>query len=111
VALITMIVIFLTGSLETVLFLNSPGDLIHSGYGRLVVAKALGLAILLGFGVYNRFGLLPRLEEPDTTQRLSRSVSQEIVIVIIVILIGGFLAYTPTPPAPQSSLSAFTGSQ
>jgi putative copper export protein len=53
--------------------------------------------------------LLPRLEDPGTTNRLSRSVKQELVIVTLVILIGGFLAYVPTPPAPQSSLSALTG--
>jgi copper transport protein len=109
VALITVIAIFLTGSLETVLFLNSPSDLVHSAYGRLVLAKVVGLAILVGFGAYNKYGLLPRLEDADTTRRLSRSVRQELVVVTIVILIGGFLAYVPTPPSPQSSLSASTG--
>lgn len=108
-ALIAVIAIFLTGLLETVLFLNSPGDLIHSSYGRLVLAKAGGLAILFGFGVYNRFRLLPRLDESGSAGRLSRSVSTEIVIVTVVILIGGLLAYTPTPPTPHSSISAFTG--
>lgn len=109
VALITVIAIFVTGSLETVLFLNSPGDLIHSDYGRLVLAKVVGLAILVGFGAYNRFGLLPRLDELDTPRRLNRSVSQELVIVTLLILIGGFLAYVPTPPSPQSSLPVLTG--
>ena len=108
-ALIAVIAIFLTGSLETVLFLNSPGDLIHSNYGRLVVAKAVGLAILVGFGVYNRFRLLPRIDEPGAAGSLSSSVRSEIAVVIVVILLGGFLAYTPTPPKPQSLLSAFTG--
>jgi copper transport protein len=109
VALITVVAIFVTGSLETVLFLNSPGDLIHSAYGRLVLAKVVGLAILVGFGAYNRFGLLPRLDDSDTPRRLRRSVSQELVIVTLVILIGGFLAYVPTPPSPQSSLPLVTG--
>lgn len=109
VALIMVVVIFLTGSLETVLFLNSPSDLIHSAYGRLVLAKVIGLAILVGFGAYNRLGLLPRLDDSDAPRRLTRSVNQEIVIVTLVILIGGFLAYVPTPPSPRSSLSVSTG--
>jgi putative copper export protein len=109
VALITVIVIFLTGVLESILFLNSPGDLIHSAYGRLVVAKAVGLAILVAYGAYNRFSLLPNLERAGATAKLARTVRQELIIVTIVILIGGFLAYVPTPPAPQSSLSASTG--
>jgi copper transport protein len=99
VALIAVIAIFLTGSLETLLFINFPGDLINSNYGRLVLLKVLGLTLLVGAGAYNRFGLLPRLDEPGATSKLSRSVRNEIVIVSIVILIGGFLAYVPTPPA------------
>ena len=108
-ALIMVIVIFLTGSLETVLFLSSPSDLVDSAYGRLVLAKVIGLAILVGFGAYNKFRLLPRLDDSDTPGRLTRSVRQELVIVTLVILIGGFLAYVPTPPSPQSSLSVSTG--
>ncbi|MBC7789209.1 MAG: copper resistance protein CopC/CopD [Anaerolineae bacterium] len=100
VALIAVIAIFLTGSLETLLFINFPGDLIRADYGRLVLLKVLGLVLLVGAGAYNRFALVPRLEEPGTTSRLSRSVRNEIVIVSIVILIGGFLGYVPTPPAP-----------
>jgi copper transport protein len=98
VALIAVLAIFLTGSLETILFIDSPSDLIHANYGRLVLLKVLGLALLVGFGVYNRFGLMPHLDESGVTGRLSRSVSREIVIVTLVILIGGFLAYVPTPP-------------
>jgi copper transport protein len=99
-ALIAVIAIFLTGSLETLLFLNSPSDLIRSSYGRLVLLKVLGLVLLVGAGAYNRFALIPRLDEPGATTKLSLSVRNEIVIVSIVILIGGFLGYVPTPPAP-----------
>jgi copper transport protein len=109
IALITVIAIFLTGVLESILFLNSPGDLVHSAYGRLVVAKAVGLAMLVAYGAYNRFSLLPHLERAGTTGKLARMVRQELVIVTLVILIGGFLAYVPTPPAPRSSLSASAG--
>lgn len=99
-ALIAVIAIFLTGSLETLLFINSPGDLIHADYGRLVLLKVFGLVLLVGAGAYNRFGLLPRLDARGATSKLSRSMGNEIAIVSIVILIGGFLAYVPTPPAP-----------
>lgn len=102
VALIAVIAIFLSGLLQTVLFLNSPSDLFRDDYGRLILAKIIGLLILVGFGVYNRYSLLPKVESPGITHRLARSVKQEIAIVTIVILIGGFLAYVPTPPVPQS---------
>jgi copper transport protein len=109
IALITVIAIFLTGSLETVLFLNTPGDLIHSGYGKLVLAKFVGLLILVAYGAYNRMKLMPRLDEQGTSTRLTRSVRQELVVVTIVILIGGFLAYVPTPPTPHFLVNAVTG--
>lgn len=108
VALVSVIAILVSGLVQTVLFLNSPGDLIHSGYGRLVLVKMIGLAILIAFGAYNRFGVLPQLDASDGPKTLSRSVKQEIAVVTVVIIIGGFLAYTPTPPAPQSAMSATT---
>jgi putative copper export protein len=109
VALIAVIAIFLSGLLQTALFLNTPSDLFRDDYGRLVLAKIVGLLILVGFGAYNRYSLLPNVESPGTTQRLARSVKQEIAIVTIVILIGGFLAYVPTPPLPQSTLQITPG--
>ena len=103
VALIAVIVITLSGLLQTFFFLNTPGDLIASTYGRLVIAKMTGLAILIGFGAYNRYALLPRLDATDGARGLSRSVKMEIAVLATVILIGGFLAYEPTPPRPTTA--------
>lgn len=109
VALISVIVIALSGLLQTFFFLNTPADLTSSPYGRRVLAKMIGLAILVGLGAYNRFGLLPKLDATDGPRNLSRSVRVEIVVLTMIILIGGFLAYEPTPPIPRSAASATTG--
>ena len=103
VALIAVIVIALSGLLQTFFFLNTPGDLLASTYGRLVIAKMTGLAILIGFGAYNRYALLPRLDATDGARNLSRSVRMEIAVLVTIILIGGFLAYEPTPPRPTTA--------
>jgi copper transport protein len=108
-ALLGVIAIFFSGTIQARFFLNTPGDLIHSGYGRLALVKMIGLVVLVGFGAYNRFGVLPQIDSSHSRPKLVRSVRQEIAIVIVLILIGGFLAYVPTPPTPQSSLSVFTG--
>ncbi len=108
-ALVGVIAILFSGLIQTRFFLTSFGDLIHSGYGRLALIKLSGLVVLIGFGAYNRFGVLPRLDDSHARPKLTRSVRMEIVIVVLLILIGGFLAYVPTPPAPQSSLPASTG--
>lgn len=108
-ALVCVIAILLSGVLQTALFLNTPGDLIHSGYGRLALIKMAGLAVLIGLGAFNRFLLLPAVEDSSVRPALSRTVRQEIAIVIILVVIGGFLAYVPTPPAPQAVSSLQTG--
>lgn len=105
-ALICVIAILLSGVLQTGLFLNTLGDLIHSGYGRLALIKMAGLAALIGLGAFNRFLLLPAIEDSNIRPALSRTVRQEIAIVIVLIVIGGFLAYVPTPPA-QRAVSSF----
>ena len=109
VALIAVIVIALSGLLQTFFFLNTPADLTGSRYGRRVLAKMIGLAILVGLGAYNRFGLLPGLDATDGPKKLSSSVRLEVAVLTIIILIGGFLAYEPTPTIPQSAASAATG--
>ena|GEM_PF-431042 len=108
-ALICVIAILLSGGLQTALFLNTPADLIHSGYGRLALIKMAGLAVLIGLGAFNRFLLLPAVGDSSIRPALSRTVRQEIAIVIILIVIGGFLAYVPTPPTQQAVSSLQTG--
>jgi copper transport protein len=108
-ALVCVIAILLSGVLQTALFLNTPGDLIHSGYGRLALIKMAGLVVLIGLGAFNRFLLLPAVEDSSIRPALSRTVRQEIAIVMILIIIGGFLAYVPTPPAQHGVSSLQTG--
>lgn len=107
-ALLAVIAILFTGLLQTVLFLNTPSDLLQYGYGKLVVAKIAALIILIGFGIYNRYKLVPRIETADAQQTLSRSVKLELAIITLVIMVSGFLAYVPTPPPPRAAPPATT---
>ena len=110
IALISVIVVALSGLAQAVMFLNTVGDLIHSTYGKLVLAKILGVVILVGYGAYNRFGLLPSIATTDSPARLARSVRQEITLMMVLVVIGGFLAYVPTPPVARSAITAQLGS-
>jgi copper transport protein len=109
VALICAIAILVSGALQTAMFLNAPSDLVRSAYGRLALIKIVGLLALIGLGAFNRFLLLPAVADSGTRPALTRTVRQEIAIVVVLILVGGFLAYVPTPPAPQSAATASTG--
>lgn len=109
-ALIAVIAVLVSGLLQTVLFLNSPGELLHSQYGKLVVAKFIGLVMLVGYGAYNRYSLLPRFTQGGSV-KLRSSVKQEIFVMTLVVLMGGFLAYIPPPPAPTAGTSVTRGLQ
>jgi putative copper export protein len=106
-ALAAVIVIAVSGAWQTIDLLPLFGDLFGSAYGRMVLAKLGGLGVLMGFGARNRLRIMPRLvgepagEEPteDEAARrdLRRSVAWEIVVMVIVLLLAGFLAYLPLP--------------
>jgi putative copper export protein len=91
-------VVTLTGVVESVLFLNTPADLISSAYGRLVLAKLVGLIGLVAFGAYHRNRLMSSLSVPATAHLLQRSVRNECALMVLVMLIGAFMSNVPTPP-------------
>jgi copper transport protein len=109
IALISVIVVALSGLVQAVVFLNSFGDLLHSTYGKLVLAKIVGVLILVGYGAYNRFGTLPGIAEAGAPAKLARSVRQEVTLMMVLVVIGGFLGYVPTPPMPNSAMTGQAG--
>jgi putative copper export protein len=95
-AFYSMLLVLLSGIIQIRFFLNAPVDLFSSPYGKLALAKIVGILILIGYGAYNRYRAMPSLAG-STGQSLNRSVRQEIVVMSVLILIGGLLAYVPTP--------------
>lgn len=105
VALSCVIVIFLSGVAQTAFILHSAADF-NSAYGAIVLTKVTGLAVLVAFGAWHRFRVLPDLiDRTDRTNAgaLRSSVSREIAIFCLVILLGGFLAYLSPPQRTNAS--------
>lgn len=101
IALISAIVVTLTGVLQGLLFLASPLDIFGSAYGTILLAKIAGLLVLVAFGAYHRYRVLPRLVQDERTSgRFHTTLRSEIVVMIIVIMLGGLLAYV-SPPHPS----------
>jgi copper transport protein len=96
-ALISLIAVASSGVIQSILFMNWPQDFLGTVYGRLVLAKIAGLIILTLLGAYNRFRLVPHIDDSRQATRLSRSVVQELLIMAALILISGFLANVPAP--------------
>ena len=107
-ALVSVIAILATGLLQSWFFLASLSDLVRSSYGRLVLAKIVGLLILIGYGAYNRISLLPAFAIGGD-RKLRRSVKQEIFFICVLALIGGFLAYIPPPPSTNPTTPVAQG--
>lgn len=102
VALWAVVAITVTGALQSFLFLGGVSlSLLKSPYGTFVAAKIIGLLILIGFGAYHRFRVLPAVDAGAPGAILRGSVGREIVLLTAVVFIGGVMAYVPTPqPSP-----------
>lgn len=97
-ALLASAVILVTAAVQDLLYLPSIGALFTTGYGKLVLAKGAGFAALVGFGAYNRFRLIPALDEAGGgAPRLRRSVRLELIVVMVVVLVAVALAQVPPP--------------
>ena len=106
ISLLSVFAVLLSGLIQTRFFLNTPPELWETAYGRLVLAKVGGLFVLILFGAYHRYRLMPNLAAAGSAQRLSQSLTREILVMTLLILIGGFLAYVPTPPVPTLRTSS-----
>lgn len=93
VALASCTLVGISGLVETFLFLNTPADLVRSAYGLTILAKLVGLTALCAFGLYHR-SLIAK-QSLDTPFR--NSLRRELIVMILVVMIGGYLAYVPTP--------------
>ena len=111
VALAAVILVFLSGAAQTLLFLPSLADLFHTAYGAVILAKVAGFGVLVLFGAKHRYRMMPRLtSDAAMPGLLAVSLRREIFTMGVVVLIGGFLAFVPTParPAVPSSPLALT---
>ena len=106
-ALWSVIVVAASGLGMSFLFLSSIGDLLHSGYGGVMLGKVAGLLMLAAFGAYYRTRILPRLGSDLTTApRFNTVLRRELVVMAIVVLLGGWLAYVPPPRAASDRHSS-----
>ena len=98
-----------TGLLNTYFIVGSPGALLTTDYGRLLLFKLALFVLMLGFGAWNLLVLKPRLYrdamvESQTAasattpmQSLIRSVAAETFLAAGVVFVIGFLGSTPPP--------------
>jgi putative copper resistance protein D len=73
VSLAAVVVITLTGTIETWVIVRSVRALVTTSYGQVLCLKLATFAVMLGFAVWNRFRLLPRLHHVEDETATSRA--------------------------------------
>jgi copper transport protein len=103
VALWAVVVLTASGIVQTVLLLPSFGALL-SNYGFVILAKVVGLLVLIGFGAYHRFRVVPNLSRGTSARTTSflSSLRAEVAVLWMVILLGGLLGYVSPPAAAKA---------
>ncbi len=96
-ALAAVIVVTFTGVVQTRLFLPVWGDLVRSSYGLIVLGKVAGVGVLVLFGAYHRFRVLPRLADAAVAEGFPVSLRREIAMMSLLVLLGGLLAHLSPP--------------
>jgi copper transport protein len=105
IALWSVIAIAISGVVQVVILVPTAAGLL-SAYGATVLAKLVGLGVLVAFGAYHRVRVLPRLPTDyagSETFALQASLRREIAVMWLVVLIGGFLGYVSPPAAVRSN--------
>lgn len=115
------LVLALSGTLMALMILDSVEALLATAYGRTLLVKLGIVALIAAIAGYNRLRLLPRLSSPTLSSRptahvrwrlLTRTLTCEVTLLIVVLIITGFLT-TLRPgsehegdPAPSHAAAA-----
>jgi copper transport protein len=101
VALVTIAVVAVTGTINSFLDVNALGDFVHTGYGRTLALKILLFLGILALGGINHFFLRRRLERAEAgddpsagagAQRMfRRTIAAELAVAIGLMGLTGML--------------------
>ncbi|KGE19258.1 copper resistance CopC/CopD family protein [Paenibacillus wynnii] len=107
IALPSVIVIALSGVFLALLRLGSWNALLHSEYGRIILAKSAIVLCIWIIAAYHRLVLLPRMKnilqistadkEQEIPRRFIVNVRTEIILAVAAFVLAGMLSTTPPP--------------
>ncbi len=91
-------VLFVSGVYLATQLLQTPGELLTTPYGRVLLLKLLGVYALLMFAATNKWLLVPRLVSSGSALALQKSIRMEWIIALLVLAVTSWLT-TVTGPA------------
>ena len=79
---------------------GSATALFGTAYGFVLLGKVVIVGVLLGFAAWNKVRLVPalRAEKPGAAHALRRSISMEMLAVVMILLLTATLTSVTTPP-------------
>ena len=113
-ALASVIALAITGVVQSIVYLGSIPELVETGFGRAILAKALLLTVLIGFGVYHRRRSIPDLKtladghEPPGGPGLTlrRALRAEVALIAVVLAVtAALVSYAPPGEAAEGPVS------
>ena len=79
-------VIVLTGVIDGIIEVGGPNQLLDNGYGRVLIAKAAGAAVLIGLGARHRSRWVPAADRHRMPERSSvRLAARELIVMGVVL--------------------------
>ncbi|MFE0752148.1 copper resistance D family protein [Gordonia sp. NPDC058843] len=85
-----------TGLISGLMEIDGPANLVSSGYGRILLAKAAALAILVGIAAWHRRRWLPAVQRHRSSEQASvRAAVVEVAIMAVALGLAAGLSATP----------------
>ncbi len=100
VAVFGVAILIIAGTSLAWLLSGSVTELFGTAYGLALLLKVAIVAVLLGFAAFNKVRLVPdlRAEKPGSIHALRRSISMEILVVVVILLATATITSVTTPP-------------
>lgn len=106
-ALVLVGVVLLTGLADALALFRQPAELLTTSYGRVLLIKALIVAVALGFALLARLGVLPKLSNSPLAplRRVTRLEGGWLLAAVVVAVVLGATA----PPRPATATESLLG--
>ena len=95
--IVSVATLIVSGLLNSWNLLSGPGDLVNTGYGRLLALKVALFVAMLGIAAVNRFHLTPLLAAAGARAALARNSLAETALGLgVLLLVGALGTMAPT---------------
>lgn len=107
-----LVAVVASGALQTARLVGGPSNLLSTGYGRILLVKAVAVAAMAYIGTINRHTVAARVGRLDhlparTASRLKRAVGSEVLAGVVVIgLSAWMMGSIPEGLTPESAVNS-----